>query len=384
VNVPDPGSGLEIEQDLPLKPYTSFKIGGPARFFCRVSTPEQIREAMVLARAQSLPVFVLGGGSNILMSDGGFGGVVIHPGHAGVRTAAEDLARGAAVRITASAGEPWDKLVGYTVDRGWWGIENLSHIPGQSGAALVQNVGAYGQQLSDVFEQAEVLELATGEVRAPGAAECGLGYRRSIFNSTRRGQYLIWSITMRLTMAAKPQLNYRDVQQYFAERGISGPSQQEIRQAIIHIRNGKFPYPREERGGNAGSFFKNPTLDPAAWGRLQSRMAARFGDEGRSRLAGLARREDLSGSGADRPVRVPAAMLIDLCGLPGFELGRAQVNPSQPLVILNQGGATAADVLRLAGHVRRTVNRETGILLEVEPELVGFKGDEVEHYFALG
>jgi len=377
----------------PLKPHTTFRIGGPARYFWEALDARGASEIAAFARRQSLPIFVLGGGSNVLVSDRGFEGVVLHPSGAGgetglergieiaaaaganIETLGEDADR---VRLRIHAGEPWDRAVAYAVSRGWWGIENLSHIPGQSGAALVQNIGAYGQQLSDVLEGAEVLEFRTDAARHLQSNECGLGYRQSIFNADRKGHFLILSITLKLSKRPQPNLRYRDVSAYFAERSISAPSQLEIRQAIIAIRDRKFPYPREERGGNAGSFFKNPTLTPAEFHALEERLRARFGADRNLRLAELRSR-----SAAEEPVKVPAAFLIDLCGLKGLEIGRAQVNPSQPLVILNLGGATADDVLRLAGRVRHAVDRETGVKLQLEPQLVGFTCTERDRYLAV-
>ena len=176
-----------------------------------------------------------------------------------------------------------------------------------------------------------------------------------------------------------------DLSDDLADRGDERPSQSEIRQAVIEIRDRKFPYPREERGGNAGSFFKNPTLNAGEWTSLEARVRARFGDAARGRLlASTSRtRPGAAGANGSDSVKIPAALLIDLCGLKGFEAGRAQVNPSQPLVILNQGGATAGDVLRVAGHVRRTVHRETGVVLELEPELAGFSPQEVERHIGI-
>ncbi len=377
---------LEALQDVPLKPYTTFKIGGPARYLCTVTAAQHARDAVALAGLHSLPIFVLGGGSNILVSDAGFNGVVIHPAQMGLDVSTRDSvggASGAEVGLSIGAGEPWDRTVAFTVEQGWWGIENLSHIPGQSGAALVQNIGAYGRQLSDVFEETRVLRLSSGEVETLSEADCGLGYRRSIFNSTRRGQFLIWSIALRLSSVPQPKLGYRDVEAYFAERGNKTPSQREIRQAIIGIRDRKFPFPREERGGNAGSFFKNPTLGSPEWESLQKRVRDRFGDAASDRIAALRLRPDAATSRASDSVKIPAALLIDMCGLKGYEAGRAQVNPSQPLVILNQGGATADDVLRVAGHVRRTVHRETGVALDLEPELVGFRPEDVQSRLGL-
>ncbi|HEY6291684.1 MAG TPA: UDP-N-acetylmuramate dehydrogenase [Terriglobia bacterium] len=368
-------SNVDIRENGLLKPHTTFKIGGPARYFASVSDAGQVGEAIAFARRQSLPIFVLGGGSNILVSDQGFDGLVLHPSSRGVEKVGED-AEGARLRI--HAGEPWDDAVEHAVGRGWWGIENLSHIPGQSAAALVQNIGAYGQQLSDVLESAEVLELPTGGVHDLQSNECGLSYRRSIFNTGRKGDFLILGITLRLSTRPQPNLGYRGVRAYFDERSIAAPSQLEIRQAIIAIRDRKFPYPREERGGNAGSFFKNPTLSPTKFQDLEERVQARFGADQGSELAEL---RDRSAGGES--VKIPAALLIDLCRLKGFEIGRARVNPSQPLVILNLGGATADDVLRLAGHVRRTVYRETGVRLDLEPELVGFAPGDRERYLGL-
>ncbi len=175
---------LQTTPDVLLKPYTTFKIGGPARFFAEVRNPTEAREAMAFAKATSLSVFILGDGSNILVSDRGFDGLVIHPTLKGLEVLHED---DDTVSLHANAAETWDDTVAYTVEQGWWGIENLSHIPGQAGAALVQNIGAYGEQLSDVLESAEVMALDTGEVRTKASDACGLAYRTSIFNSEPQG-----------------------------------------------------------------------------------------------------------------------------------------------------------------------------------------------------
>ncbi|HXJ94040.1 MAG TPA: UDP-N-acetylmuramate dehydrogenase [Terriglobia bacterium] len=379
-------SGLTIRENEPLKLYTTFKIGGPARYFATVSDAEHVRKAMAFARENGLArvgahghaplrVFILGGGSNILVSDRGFDGLVLHPAMKGVEAAEEDSDH---VSLRVAAAESWDSTVAQAVGRGWWGIENLSHIPGQSGAALVQNVGAYGQQLSDVLESAEVLELATGEVRTLHPDDIEMGYRRSIFNTTRKGDFFILSITLRLSKRPRPNLHYQDVRAYFDERAVSSPSQAEIRQAIISIRDRKFPFPREERGGNAGSFFKNLVLNAEEYAALEEQVLARFGAAQHSRLLELRKL-----SSSQDAIRIPAAFLISACGLKGHEIGGAKVNPSQPLVILNQGGATADDVLRLAGHIRRTVHRETGVALNLEPELVGFSDQERARYLGI-
>jgi UDP-N-acetylmuramate dehydrogenase len=368
-------AGFEILQNAPLKPHTTFKIGGPARYFAAARSPEQVRAALDFARQEQAPVMVLGGGSNVLISDRGFDGLVLHPASKGVEQLGMESG---CVRVRINAGESWDRTVAYTVEHGLWGMENLSHIPGQSGAALVQNIGAYGQQISDTFERAEILELSSGRTTQMSAEECDLGYRRSVFNTKLKGEFLILAIELKLKQRPSPNLIYADVKTWFERAGIPGPSQAQIREAIIAIRDGKFPYPREERGGNAGSFFKNPTLSAAEYRDLESRVSTRFGADTLGQLRERAGRSKHEGS-----VRLPAAFLVSICGLKGFVHGSAQVNPSQPLVILNLGGATADDVMTVARQVRRTVHRESGIKLDLEPELIGFSTEEIAHYSSL-
>ena len=369
--------GLEIKKDEPLKPYTTFKIGGPAQFFAEVRNQEEIRRAYAFWQEQSIgrPPFVLGGGSNILVSDGGYDGLVIHMARRGINVAEENAG---AATLSIAAGEKWDDVVAYAVARGWWGIENLSHIPGQAGAALVQNIGAYGQQVSNALHSAEVFDLREQTVKTLSAPECEFGYRRSIFNTTRKSEFVILALALRLNPQGKRDLSYPDVQSYFEERGIGRPSLLQIRTAITEIRDRKFPYPQEERGGNAGSFFKNLVLTSAEYQALAARIQVEFGEEAAKRLRGVKR-----GGAHARQIRVPTAFLIELCGLKGWQEREARVNPTQPLVLLNMGGASASDVLRLAKHVRRTIHHWTGMQIALEPELVGFNQDELDEFLSL-
>jgi UDP-N-acetylmuramate dehydrogenase len=353
----------------PLKPYTTFKIGGPARYFVHAASLDDFRGALVLAEKHALPLFILGGGSNILVSDAGFEGVVVHPACRGMEIRHEDAE---AATLEVNAGEPWDDLVQHAVEHNWWGIENLSHIPGQAGAALVQNIGAYGQQASDVVQSARVMEISTSAPHVLSAADCGLGYRRSFFNTTARGKLIIVGLTLRLAKHGRPQLDYPDLRAYFQERGIRQPSLTEIRQAIISIRDRKFPFPREERGGNAGSFFKNLSLLETEYAALRAMLRRNFPPRELARLEELRNRFPATGR-----IKIPAAFLIEICGLKGYRIGGAQVNETQPLVLLNQGGATAQGVIALAQHVRKTVRARTGIALAIEPELVGFTLQEL-------
>lgn len=364
---------LAIQENVPLKPFTTFKIGGPARFFAPIAHTEQVQQAREFAGAQRIPIFVLGGGSNLLVSDNGIEALVLHPVSEGVAAPSEE---DGSVFIAIEAGEPWDRVVALAVERGWRGIENLSHIPGNAGAAVVQNIGAYGQQLSDVFESAEAADLSTGATRTLRAEECGLGYRRSIFNASHKGRFLISRLKLRLSLTSPPRLDYPDLAAWFGERGIKSPSLAEIRAAIISIRDRKFPFPREEKDGNAGSFFKNVTISPEAYQQLEARVEAGFGPAALKHLREVRNRFPSTH-------RIPTAFLIELCGLKGFRQGRAGVSETQPLVLLNQGGATAGDVLSLARHIRQTVYQRTGVKVELEPELVGFRPEELAAYMAM-
>ncbi|MGH9407255.1 MAG: UDP-N-acetylmuramate dehydrogenase [Terriglobia bacterium] len=365
-----------ILENEPLKPHTTFKIGGPARYFATVANPHDLRDAAAFASSRRIPLFVLGGGSNLLISDAGLDALVVHPVSRGITVRDRDQ-RDGSILLRTAAGESWDGVVAHAVGQGWRGVENLSHIPGQAGAALVQNIGAYGQQLSDVLESAEVAALDTGAVRVVEARECGLGYRRSIFNTSDKNQRLILAITLRLAENAPSNLSYPDLRRWFGERGVSEPSIAEVREAIIAIRDRKFPYPREEKGGNAGSFFKNLSLHPGEYESLEPRINHEFGAAARERLREIRARSTGAGS-----IRIPTAFLIELCGLKGCREGGAEINETQPLVILNQGGATARDVLTLAQRVRRALFARTAMRVEIEPELAGFTPTELSQYLA--
>ena len=282
------------------------------------------------------------------------------------------------VTLRINAAETWDSVVERAVAHRWWGIENLSHIPGQAGAALVQNIGAYGEQISDVFERAEVMDLHTGEMRTLGTEDCQLAYRKSVFNTSARGRFFILGLTLKLSKIERPNLHYADVRAYFDDRATRRPTQLEIRKAIVGIRDRKFPFPREEKGGNAGSFFKNLVLTQAEYDRLEANFRKNFGPSELARL-GEFRKRFQAGSG----IKIPTAFLMEACGLKGCRAGRAEVNETQPLVLLNQGGATAADVMRLVKRIRQTIYQRTGMVISIESELIGFRPVELEDHLAL-
>jgi UDP-N-acetylmuramate dehydrogenase len=362
---------MKIQENIQLAPYTTFKIGGPARWFCVVENQFDALEAFEFAKNHQLKTFVLGGGSNILVSDEGFDGLVIKVVNKGIEVLSElpPLAppkiggEEGAVLLKVASGEVWDEVVKFAVKNNWWGIENLSHIPGSTGAIAVQNVGAYGQEAGKVIESVTVFDTATHQIISLPASECKFAYRQSIFNSVDKGKYIIFNITFRLSKSAKPNLEYRDLKTRFADKN---PSLSEIRQAIIEIRDKKFPFPKEAKKGNAGSFFKNPILSESDYHQLKNKLADVFGKPASDNLENKKFIDD-------GQIKIPAAFLIELCGLKNLQSGGATINPSQPLVIINQTGtATAKDVLNLANQVKSEVLAKTGIELKFEPELIGF------------
>ncbi|HLI35146.1 MAG TPA: UDP-N-acetylmuramate dehydrogenase [Terriglobia bacterium] len=372
--IPSTPSTLRILENQPLKPFTTFKIGGPARYFAHIGSCQELLEALKFARSKGIPVFVLGGGSNVLISDEGLDALALHPSNEGISLVHENAER---IGVSIEAAEPWDRFVACAVQRNWWGVENLSHIPGQTGAALVQNIGAYGQQISDVLESAEVIDLATGETQTLLKKDLGLAYRRSIFNTTHKGRYFIARITLKLSREPRRNLAYSDVRLWFEKLGVQEPSLDHIRQAIIAIRDRKFPFQREEKGGNAGSFFKNLILNEKEYKDLEHRFQAHWNAQTLERLRAI-RNKFPESSG----IKIPTAFLIEVCGLKGLRVGGAQVNEAQPLVILNQGGATARDVLTLARRIRQTIYAKMRLRVDIEPELVGFSPETLNEFLA--
>ena len=351
---------MQIQENVLLAPYTTFKIGGPARHFCIVENQFDALEAFEFARDKHLNTFILGGGSNILVSDKGFNGLVIKVVNKGIEVVSESVDD---VLLRVASGEIWDEVVKFAVKNNWWGIENLSHIPGSTGAIAVQNVGAYGQEASSVIESVTVFDKLTHQILSLAAKDCGFGYRRSIFNFVDKGKYIIFNVVFKLQKNGYPNLEYRDLKNKFEGQS---PALSEIRQEIINIRDKKFPFPTEAKLGNAGSFFKNPVLSQADYQNLVSKLLVEFGQAAADTLA----KKKFVDSGQ---IKIPAAYLIELCGLKNSKSGGAAINQNQPLVIINHSGsATAKDVLNLANQVKDSVLFKTGIELNFEPELIGF------------
>ncbi|MBI3231592.1 MAG: UDP-N-acetylmuramate dehydrogenase [Candidatus Doudnabacteria bacterium] len=357
---------MQIQENVLLAPYTTFKIGGLARFFCVVKDQFDALNAYEFAREKNLEVFVLGGGSNVLISDKGFDGLVAKVENKGIEIVNEDAI---SITLKIASGEAWDEVVKFAVTNNWWGVENLSHIPGSSGAIAVQNVGAYGQESSNLIKSVTVFNKHTHQILELNNAQCGFSYRKSIFNTTERGEYIIFYVTLKLSKSPSPILSYRDLKNRF---GGQEPAIEAIRQAVIEIRDKKYPFPVKAKFGNAGSFLKNPVLNTVEFQNLKAHAERAFSSDAVNALETRAFEEN-------DHLKVPAAFLMEICGLKDLEEGGAKINRNQPLVIINKtGNASAKDVIKLANTVIKTVFEKTGIKLIIEPELVGFSKDDLD------
>ncbi|HEU0081129.1 MAG TPA: UDP-N-acetylmuramate dehydrogenase [Candidatus Paceibacterota bacterium] len=342
-----------ILENVPLAPYTTFKVGGAARFFCVAASEGELREALEYARERQIQTFILGGGSNVLVSDEGFQGLVIKLETKGV---SYEIGLDSGVLVTASAGEAWDGLVAETVERGYWGLENLSAIPGTVGAAAAGNIGAYGVEVKDVIESVAAIHRDTLETRAFSSAECRFAYRDSFFKSKEGSRYIILSVAFRLSSVPRPNLSYKDLAERFAgQTSFSASHQADIRKAVIDIRAAKFPdYLPESPIGTAGSFWKNPVIDAARFRELK----ARYPD-----LPSFPVQEG--------KVKVPLAYILDkVCGLKGYARGHVGLFKNQPLVLVAEKGATAAEIDVFAENIASLILEKTEI--EIAREVGSF------------
>jgi UDP-N-acetylmuramate dehydrogenase len=348
---------MQMKENQPLAPFTTFGIGGPARWFVEAVSENEIAEGAAWAREHGVAMFVLGGGSNLLVSDAGFDGLVLHVGVRGVEVRQES---GETVYRVA-AGEDWDQFVMRAVEDGCAGVECLAGIPGTVGGTPVQNVGAYGQEVSSVIERVRVFDLEEHAFQEFTAAECGFGYRRSRFNSVDRGRYIVMRVDYRLRQGGAPLFSYADVKSYFKDR-TETPSLSEVAAAVRAIRQTKGMLLAEGDPDcrSAGSFFKNPVVGLEVADRVR-----KFAEN-----AGAALRVFPSGDGT---VKIPAAWLIEQAGFKkGFALGAAGISSRHTLALINRGGATAKEIVALADRIVAGVEERFGIRLEMEPVMVGF------------
>lgn len=333
------------QQQVSLKPYNSFGIDVNAQYFTQVHNDEEVRQALAGAAARQLPVLVLGGGSNLLLTSD-VQGLVLHMVSRGRRILQDD---GERVVVEAEAGEPWHPFVRWSLDQGYAGLENLSLIPGTVGAAPMQNVGAYGVEIKDVFAGLTALDRQTGELRDFSMEACAFGYRESVFKR-QPGRWLILRVRFVLGRALRAHLDYGPVRQRLAEQGVEQPTAQAISEAICSIRREKLPDPAEL--GNAGSFFKNPVVSVAVVERI------RAGNPG-----------VVAYPQADGQVKLAAGWLIEQAGWKGYREGDAGVHRLQSLVLVNYGQASGSQMHALARKVQADIHERFGVELEMEPNL---------------
>lgn len=352
---------MQTLENVNLAPYTTFYIGGPARYLIFAQDDTETIEAIKFAKEQKLPFLIFGGGSNILVNDDGFVGVAIRVESVGIDIINDQPDF---VTLKVASGEVWDDVVRLAAEENWWGIENLSHIPGFTGAFCVQNVGAYGQEASDVVVSTEVYDVVDDKIVTLSNPQMKFGYRTSIFNTTHKQRYAILNTTLRLSKRAQPNLSYGDLANRFTS---SEPSIIQIRQAVIEIRNKKFPFPSSPEKGNTGSFFRGPLLSNSEFNELKTRLKSQF-PEASDKLSQMEDKLKVA-----QGYKTPAAFLIEACGLKGTTLGGAKINDDQPAIVLNYNGqATSSDVLALYKQVGDAVYEKTGVKLGMEPELIGY------------
>jgi UDP-N-acetylmuramate dehydrogenase len=346
-----------VRERVPLAPLTTLGVGGPARYFAEAHNESDVREAVEFARSCDLPLFVLGGGSNLLVADSGFDGLVLKIALRGIDRTAE----GDNMIFKVAAGEEWDSFVARAVDDNCAGVECLSGIPGSVGGTPVQNVGAYGQEVSETIREVDALDRQSMQSRTFSSAECGFGYRTSIFNTTMRDRYIILRVTFSLRPGGKAAIRYRDLQTAFSQPA-SEPTLLQVRNAVRDIRRSKamLLVPGDEDVRSAGSFFKNPIIPQHQFEDLEASL--------RSRGLTLP-----SYAASDSHRKLPAAWLVENAGFAkGYSRGAAGISRRHALAIVNRGGATAADIIGLKDEIQARVLAEFGIQLQPEPVLLGF------------
>ena len=346
---------------MPLAPMTTLGIGGPARYFSEVATTGELIAGIEWAKSRGAPLFVLGGGSNIVVADSGFSGLVLRINIHGVETRID----GDLVVVKAGAGEEWDPLVAHCVTNNWAGFECLSGIPGRVGATPIQNVGAYGQDTSETLASVEALELSSGKLVDLSAGDCEFGYRTSRFKTRDRDRFVITRVTYRLAAGGNAAVRYPELRRYLAERDVEVPTLSDVRQAVLTLRSRKAMVidSSDIDSRSVGSFFVNPTVTREESVRINDR-ANRFISGPESIPAFPA---------ADGMVKLSAAWLIEHAGIKrGHVHGNVGTSTKHALAIINRGGGTAREVVELKELIQKRVADEFGVDLTPEPVLVGF------------
>jgi UDP-N-acetylmuramate dehydrogenase len=338
---------FEIKQDVPLAELTTFKIGGKARFFVSAETEEDVIKTVKLAKENDWELFVLGGGSNVLIADAGFDGIVLQINLKGVKFDKNS--------VTASAGEDWDDFVKLCVEKNLQGIECLSGIPGLVGGTPVQNVGAYGQEVSETIENVRVFDRKTMELYEISNADCKFSYRKSLFNSTEQNRFIVLAVTYNLIQDGEPKIVYKDLINIFANKK---PSLSEAREAVCSIRAEKGMLVRQNGfdSQSAGSFFKNPIVSNEKFTELSQQLDEKIP----------------SFKADENNVKIPAAWLIEKAGFSkGYRLGNAGISEKHSLALTNRGNASAQEIITLKNEIQTEIQAKFKIDLIPEPVFVG-------------
>jgi UDP-N-acetylmuramate dehydrogenase len=336
---------LQIQENVSLKNFNTFGIDVSAKYFVEIAHEDDLVELFMDPQWAKTPRLVMGGGSNMLFKND-FDGLVIRVNIRGI----EHRINHEEVFVEAGAGEVWNDLVNYCVDREYAGIENLSLIPGSVGASPIQNIGAYGVELKDVFKSCRAFEIATGEFKTFTKEDCHFGYRESIFKGELKNQYIIVSVKLHLSLIANVNLKYGAIEQELTNRGITSPTIKDVSRVVSHIRVSKLPDPSTI--GNAGSFFKNPVISKEQFAAVVSKSP------------------DVVNYPAGDAVKLAAGWLIEQCGWKGKVVGHTGTWKNQALVLVNHGGATGEEVYSLSSQIIDSVYRKFGVLLEREVNII--------------
>lgn len=334
---------MNIQENISLKPLNTFGFDKNAKFFTYADSVESLKNALSWASQNKQEVLILGGGSNVLLTRD-FDGLVVKIELKGIELIREDKQH---IWVKVGAGEIWHDLVIYAIEKNWAGIENLSLIPGTVGASPMQNIGAYGVEIKDVFDSLEALNRNTLELETFSHHDCGFGYRESVFKQKFKDQYVICSVTFRLDKTPQFHVDYGAIQDVLKEKGVKELSIKAVSDAVIEIRNSKLPNPKEI--GNAGSFFKNPTISQSQFAELRSIFP------------------EIPGYPNEHGVKVAAGWLIEQAGWKGKRFGEVGVHAKQALVLVNYGNGDGAEIKILSEKVRESVKEKFGI--ELQPEV---------------
>lgn len=337
---------MNIQENISLRPYNTFGMDKKARFFVRAQSDNDVIEALRFAQEKGIPLLVLGGGSNILLTKD-WEGLVLKMEIKGIQV--EDNS-GDEVLVKVGAGENWHEFVLFCIEKGYAGVENLSLIPGTVGASPMQNIGAYGVEIKEVFDSLWAIEREELAFRKFSWEECAFGYRESVFKSELKDRYIITEVWFRLSKKPQIKTSYGAIQDTLRELGIEQPSIRDVSEAVIQIRRSKLPDPVEI--GNAGSFFKNPTIPADHFERLKSEYP------------------NIPGYPGEEGVKVPAAWLIEQAGWKGKRFGNIGVHSKQPLVLVNYGGGEGTDIVQLSRDIQASVKEKFGIALQPEVNFV--------------